>query len=153
MSNPYAERRAQMFPRLSDEQLARLAHVGQRRKVEKGELIFEQGESSPDFFVVLSGAMSIVQPSDGEEIPITVHREGEFTGEANMLSGRRSLVRARMTEAGELLEISAAALRKIVQSDADLSELLMRAFILRRVALVASGRGDSVVIGSSDRKS
>src|SRR2546422_11780048 len=100
MANPYAERRAQMFPRLSDEQLARLAHVGQRRKAEKDELIYEQGEPSPDFFVLLSGAMSLVQPADGQEIPITVLHEGEFTGEANMLSGRRSLVRARMTEAG-----------------------------------------------------
>src|SRR5438045_1459573 len=83
--------------------------------------------------VVLTGALEIVQPADGREVPITVHHPGEFTGEANMLSGRRSLVRARMAESGDLLVITPEALRKIVQSDADLSELLMRAFILRRV--------------------
>jgi thioredoxin reductase (NADPH) len=138
-----------MFPRLSDAQLGRLQRLGSRRKVEAGEIIFEQGSPTPDFFVVLSGALAIVQPADGEEVPITVHRAGEFTGEVNMLAGRRSLVRARVVEAGELLEITPSALRKIVQADAELSELLMRAFILRRVALISTERGEAVVLGST----
>jgi thioredoxin reductase (NADPH) len=143
-------RRAQMFPRLSDAQMARLTRFGQRRKVEKGEIVFDQsGQASPDFFVVLSGAMEIVQPADGKEVLITVHLPGEFTGEVNMLSGRRSLVRARIVEAGELLVITPETLRKLVQSDADLSELLMRAFILRRVALISNSMGDTVLIGSA----
>src|SRR5262245_27168181 len=94
------ERREQMFPRLSAGQLARLEQLGRRRQVERGVVVFDQGQASPDFFVVLSGALEIVQPADGSELPITVHHAGEFTGEVNMLSGRRALVRARMAESG-----------------------------------------------------
>ncbi len=121
---------------------------GRSRSVPAGEIVFEQGEASPEFFVVLSGALEVVQPADGVEVPITVHRTGGFTGEVNMLSGRRALVRGRMIEAGELLVISPEALRRIVQSDAELSELFMRAFILRRVRLIARQFGDVVLIGS-----
>src|SRR3954470_3874297 len=142
-------RREQMFPRLSDAQLARLARVGHRRAVSAGEIIFEQGESTPSFFVVLSGTLEIVQPVDGREIPITVHAAGEFTGEVNMLSGRRALVRGRMVERGELLSVTSEALRTLVQNDSELSEIFLRAFILRRVALIASTFGDTVLIGSS----
>ena len=65
---------------------------------------------------------------------ITIHGAGEFTGEVDMISGRQSLVRASALEASELLEIDLADLRHIVQTDAELSELFLRAFVLRRVA-------------------
>ncbi len=142
-------RREQMFPRLTAAQVGRLAKVGHRRPAAAGEIIFEQGESTPGFFVILSGALEIVQPVDGRELPITVHSAGEFTGEVNMLSGRRALVRGRMREAGDLLAVTTEALRTLVQNDSELSEILLRAFILRRVALIASTPGDTVLIGSS----
>jgi len=145
----YGGRREQMFPRLSTAQVARLAQVGHRRQVEGGEIVAEQGDSTPSFFVVISGALAIVHPDGGQELPISILREGEFSGEVNMLSARPSLVRARVTEAGELLVITPEALRKVVQSDADLGELLMRAFILRRVALIANALGDTLLIGST----
>ncbi|MFN2547796.1 MAG: FAD-dependent oxidoreductase [Myxococcales bacterium] len=144
-----AERREQMFPALSAAQIARLTRIGKRREVSSGEIVFEEGEAIPGFYVVLSGEMAIVQRADGGETTITVHHAGEFTGEVNMLTGRPSLVRARMATAGELLAISPEALRKIVQTDAELSELLMRAFILRRVALITGSHGDTVLIGST----
>ncbi|HEY2031442.1 MAG TPA: cyclic nucleotide-binding domain-containing protein, partial [Myxococcales bacterium] len=125
------ERRAQMFPTLSAAQLERLSKLGNRQAFERGQVIIEQGDRCPNFYVVLQGAMEVVQPDDGKELPITVHRRGEFTGETNMLSGRRSLVRTRMSEPGELLVVTPAALRRVVQFDSDLSELFMRAFILR----------------------
>src|SRR5437588_648677 len=83
-------------------------------------------------------ALSIVHPEGDEEVLIHNLGVGEFSGEVNMLSARPSLVRARMTAAGELLVIDSEDLRRVVQSDAELSELLMRAFILRRVALIGS---------------
>ena len=149
MADAVAERRAQMFPALTAAQLARLMKVGHRQPFERGAIAIEQGQETPDFLVVLSGALEIVQPADGKEVPITVHHPGEFTGEANMLSGRRSLVRGRMIETGELLVITPEALRKLVQTDAELSELFMRAFILRRVALISNSFGDTILIGSS----
>jgi thioredoxin reductase (NADPH) len=148
MANPI-ERREQMFPKLNPAQLARLTSLGTRRRYEKGHVVIEQGDQTPNFYVVLEGSMNVVQPEDGRELPITVHHQGEFTGEANMLSSRRSLVRIRMAEDGELLVVTPEVLRRVVQFDAELSELLMRAFILRRVALIASSHGDAVLIGSS----
>jgi thioredoxin reductase (NADPH) len=143
------ERRAQMFPTLSPAQLARLQGLGTCKTFEKGQIVIEQGDASPNFYVVLSGAMEVVQPEDGKELPITVHRRGEFTGETNMLSGRRSLVRSRMIESGECLVVTPDVLKRVVQFDSELSELFMRAFILRRVALIGTGHGDAVLIGSS----
>ena len=142
-------RREQMFPRFTAAQIERLRPLGQCRHATAGTILFEQGDATPNFYVVISGALEIVQPADGEEIPITVHHPGEFTGEVNMLSGRRTLVRGRMREQGDLLVISPEALRKVVQTDSEISEILMRAFILRRVALIADKRGEAVVIGSS----
>ena len=138
-----------MFPRLSVAQIARLAQVGRRRWVESGEIVFDQGGNTPDFFVVISGALALVQPAGRDEIAIAVLREGQFTGEVSMISGRPSVVRVRVAEAGELLVITPEALLRIVASDIDLSELLLRAFISRRVALIATERGDAVVIGST----
>ena len=93
--------------------------------------------------------MEIVHLVDGREEPTTVHAPGEFTGESSILTGRRTLVRGRMREDGELLEMTPDALRKVVQSDSELSEILLRAFILRRVALIANDRCGAVLIGSS----
>src|SRR6202521_1723310 len=143
------ERREQMFPSLSAAQMERLGLLGKRRRAERGEALYEQGEATPELFVVVSGVLELVQPGDGHEVPITTLRPGEFTGEVNMLSGRRALVRARMAEAGELRVITPEALRKLVQFDVELSDIFMRAFILRRVALIATAQGDTVLIGST----
>src|SRR3954470_23582718 len=149
MAEVQADRREQMFPRLSPEQIQRLSRLGERRSVSRGTVLFDQGDATRSFHVLISGAMEIVQPVDGREEPITIHRPGEFTGETTMLTGRRSLVRGRMTEDGELLVMTPEALRKVVQTDSELSELFLRAFILRRVALIAASIGDAVLIGSA----
>ena len=148
-ADPSTGRKQQMFPQLSAAQLARLEHLGRRRAVAKGEVVVEQGAASPELFIVLSGALEVVQIGDGKELPITIHRVGEFTGEANMLTGRRSIARIRVVEPGELLVIPHDALRKLVQSDAELSEIFMRAFILRRVALISHSMGEVVLLGST----
>ena len=74
---------------------------------------------------------------------------GEFTGEVNMLSGRRSFVRARVIKPGEVIELDNQQILGSVQTDAELSDILMRAFILRRVELIAAGVGDIVLVGSA----
>ncbi len=99
-------------------------------------------------FILLSGRMEIVQPTNDGERPVATHDPGEFTGEIIMISGRRSLVRGRVTEAGEFLEISPENLRSLIAKDAELSEIFMRAFILRRLALITQGLGDVIVMGS-----
>jgi thioredoxin reductase (NADPH) len=92
--------------------------------------------------------MEIVQPDLGGEHLITTHGPGQFTGEMTMISGRRCLVLGRLTEAGELLELSGDGLRSLVAKDAELSEIFMRAFILRRLALISHGYGNLILLGS-----
>ena len=144
----YAERRAQTFPILTPEQIARLTPFGRRISVQKGQILSEPGERHRQLFVVLSGSIEVVRPTlEGEQL-IVVVTPGGFTGEMSTLRGVSSLGRARVREDGELLAISDDNLRTVVQTDAALSELFMRAFILRRVALVTSKQGDVVLIGS-----
>ena len=149
MSDVVAERRHQVFPKLNDAQLRRIARYGERRHALAGEILFDQGTSALGIHVVLSGAVEIVRPGiRGEEL-ITVQRAGEFTGEVSVLAGRRALVRARMVEDGDVLVIGPQGLRRLIQEDSEISEVLMRAFILRRVALIADGLGDATLIGSA----
>jgi len=145
----FSNRREQMFPRLSEEQLARLAGLGERRRFAGGTVLFEQGDTNRNLHVVLSGSVEVVRPVEDREEPIAVLLPGGFTGETNMLSGRRTLLRGRMREEGELLVMPPDAFRNLVRSDAELSEIFLRAFILRRVALIANAQGDTVLIGSS----
>src|SRR5580693_7942852 len=136
------------FPKLTADQIARLMPIGVRRRVAQGEIVFDQGESHRSFFVILKGRLQVVNTSVAGEVPVTEAEEGEFTGEVDMLSGRRSLVRARAAVDSELLEIDQANLRRIVQTDAQLSEILLGAFVRRRAQLIARGAGGLVLIGS-----
>lgn len=140
--------RTQAFPVLTAAQIARVRPGSKLRKVKPGEILFQPGDTEVPFFVLLSGNMEIVQPDLAGERPITTHGPGEFTGEITMISGQRCLVRGRVTEAGEFLEISGDGLRSLVARDAELSEVFMRAFILRRLALISRGLGTVIVMGS-----
>ncbi len=140
--------RTQAFPVLTAAQIDRLRPGSKLRKVEPGEILFQPDDTEVPFFVLLSGSMEIVQPGLTGERPIVTHRPGGFTGEITMISGQRCLVRGRVTEAGEFLEISADGLRSLVARDAELGEIFMRAFILRRIALISRGLGNVIVMGS-----
>jgi thioredoxin reductase (NADPH) len=142
------ERAAQMFPRLTPEQIRRIETIGHRRNVRAGELLFDVNDKNTSFFVVLEGRIEIVRPIGDREEPITVHEPSQFTGEINMLSGRRSLTRARALNDCVVIAVDRDDLRTLVQRDSELSELLMRAFILRRVALLAEGNNDMILLGS-----
>ncbi len=150
MANEYMNRKDQMFPKLTPAQIARVASLGQRRDVRAGEVLFAPGEQNTSFFVVVRGEVAISRPrGDGKlEEPIVTHGPGEFTGEINMLSARRNLALGRSVSDGEVIAVDRAHLHTLVQGDSELSEILMRAFILRRMALLVDGGGDLVLIGS-----
>ena len=138
-----------MFPSFTATQIARLSLHGHRRPIHSGEILFEAGAPTTPFFVITQGQVEIVRPAAmGGEL-VTVHGPGQFTGEVNMLAGRRSLVSARATEAGEVIEMDREHLLALVLGDSEISEILMRAFILRRGNLLARSLGDAIVIGSS----
>jgi len=138
----------QAFPVLTTAQIDRIRHAGRVRIVQRGEILFQPNDTDVPFFVVLSGGMEIVQPTLDGERPIAAHGPGAFTGELTMISGQGALVRGRVTEPGEFLELTGEALRSLVAKDAELSEILMRAFILRRLALISHGYGNVILMGS-----
>jgi len=138
-----------MFPALNSAQIARVAARGRLRPVQSGEVLFEAGVATTGFFVVVSGRIEVVRVSGGTEEVVVTYGRGQFTGEINMLSGRPPLVRARAGTAGEVVEMDRAHMLALVQTDAEIGEILMRAFIVRRVELIAQGLGDAIVIGSS----
>jgi thioredoxin reductase (NADPH) len=137
-----------IFPTLTSAQIGRIAAYGRTRSVQAGDVLIEQGDTSMPFFVVIKGEVEIVRPFGTHETLITVHGNGQFTGDVNMLSGRRSLVRARATKPSKVIELDHKDLLRLVQNDSELSDILMRAFILRRVELIAAGVGDLILIGS-----
>jgi thioredoxin reductase (NADPH) len=142
-------RREKIFPKLTPVQISRIELHGHIRSVQSGEVLIEQGDRSVPFFVVITGEVEILRPLGDRETLVTVHGPGEFTGEVNMLSGRRSLVRARVTKPGKVIELDHQQMLGLVQTDAELSGILMTAFILRRVELIAAGVGDIVLVGST----
>jgi thioredoxin reductase (NADPH) len=136
------------YPRLTQAQVARVAAHGRVRATSAGEVLIRAGDRTPIFFVVLSGRIEIARPGLSEDTLIVSYEAGQFNGEMSLLSGRRSLVQARVSEAGEVLELDREHLLELVQRDAEISEILMRAFILRRVELIARGLGEVVLLGS-----
>jgi thioredoxin reductase (NADPH) len=142
-------RKAQMFPQLTPAQIARLEALGTHSRMSKGEILTEPGARNRPMLVVLSGSIEVVQTGMNGEVLVVVHTAGSFTGEMSTLQGIGSLVRSRARDAGEVLVITEDRLRTIIQTDAELSELFMRAFILRRVGLIASQAGDVILLGSS----
>jgi thioredoxin reductase (NADPH) len=134
-----------MFPKLDDAQIERLMAFGSERRAEPDEVLFDLGDTSHGIFVVLAGRVEIISVANGKESVIDQLARGEFTGEVNHLSGRRSLVRCRARESSTLRQ----NLRRIMQTDAALGETFLRAFLLRRVYLITHSIGDALLIGSS----
>jgi thioredoxin reductase (NADPH) len=139
----------EVAPTLTAAQVARVAAHGRVRRVERGEVLVRAGEVTARFFVVTEGEIEVVRLSGAAEELIAVYGPGMFTGEVNMLSGRRGFVQIRAAVSGEVIEVEREHLLALVQTDSELSDILMRAFILRRVELIAHGIGDAVLIGSS----
>lgn len=140
---------AQMFPTLTATQIDRIAAHGRRRAILVGEVLVEAGDPVVPFYLVTAGQVEIVQSSGTTEMPVAVQKAGQFTGEIQLLSGRRALFQVRVSESGEAIELDREQLLALVQTDSELSEIIMRAFILRRVELIAHGLGDVVLIGSN----
>jgi len=138
-----------MFPALTPEQQARVAAHGRVRQVEASETLVEANAEPNKFFVVVTGQLNLLRVSQDREEVVAVCRPGMFTGELNVLSGRRGLVRIQAAKASELVEIEREPLLALVQTDSELSDIFLRAFILRRLELIARGISDLVLIGSS----
>jgi len=136
------------FPKLDDAQIAALSKFAILKTFQRGETLFAAGERDFKFFVVKSGEVEIVDRSSGEDTIVTVHGSREFTGDIDMLTGRASVVSAIARTPCEAYEISAADLRRILTERPQLSDVLLRAFLMRRQLLEESGFAGLRVLGS-----
>ena len=141
--DPRAE--AEAFPALTDAQIARISPYARELDFRDGESLWEAGDRNRPLYVVVRGEVEI---RSGDDHVVTVHTPGAFTGDVDLLSGRPVVVRARARGAVHVLELPAEKLRAMVQNDAELSEIFLRAFMMRRAILVKQGGGNLLVIGS-----
>jgi thioredoxin reductase (NADPH) len=135
-----------MFPSLSVAQQGRVADRGKVRVVQSGETLVEANASGNNFFIVISGHLNILRASEDTEEVVAVVSAGAFTGELNALSGRRGLVRIRAGEVSEVIELGREQLLSLIQTDSELSDIFLRAFILRRLELITRGIGNVVLM-------
>ena len=136
------------FRPLDDAELAALRPLGVRRTVSAGEYLYREGDPGYDFYVVLSGAVEIVVNPDGKERVIARHPPGGFLGELNLLTGQRVFVSARVAEPGEVLAVPREALRRVIATNASLSDKILAAFLARRAILLTGASSAIRVIGS-----
>src|SRR6476620_1032990 len=120
---------ALMFPTLSPAQIARLSSHGVVRPITRGEVLIEAGQTNVPLFVVKAGEIEIIRPSSMGALLVAFHRPGQFTGEASMLLGRPAMMRVRASETGEVIQLTRDQMHGLIQTDADISEVLMRALI------------------------
>jgi thioredoxin reductase (NADPH) len=141
-------RHHQTFPVLSAAEIARIQRFGQPVRFRRGERLYVAGECSPGLFLILKGAVgAIARDGMGPHHQITRHAAGQFTGEIGQLSGGPALVDGVAEEDVEALLLPPEQLRALIIAEADLGERMVRALILRRVALLEGGATGLVLIG------
>src|SRR4029078_9898435 len=144
-------RRHQMFPILAPTEIARIHRFGTLRRYRRGDTLFAAGEPSPGMFVLLQGTVAMNQRDGlGHVVPIVRQGPGQFTAEVGTLSGRPSLVDALADEDVQALLVPPSQLRALIIAEADLGERIVRALILRRVALIESHAGGPVLMGQPE---
>ena len=146
-TDPY-QREQQTFPKLTAEQIERAKGFGTVDTLAKGTLVFDRGDRSVDFFIVLDGNIEIFEYRGNEQNVFTVHGPNQFTGEVDLFNDREILVGGRMGMDGAVVRINRAGFRKMLSSEPDIGEIVMRAFILRRVGLIRYEQGSVTLIGS-----
>ena len=155
----------QMFPVLSEAEIDRVRRFGEVRRFAAGELLFQAGEAVPGMYVILSGRVSVV-PRDalGQAVPVAAFAQligaplqemtevvpGEVIAEIGQLSGRPDLspIDARAVGDVEAIVLPPEALRPLLVAEAELGERVLRALILRRVAMIELGFGGPVLVGA-----
>jgi thioredoxin reductase (NADPH) len=137
------------FPELTAQEIDRLRRYGSHRKYSDGAKLFEAGKMSPGMFVVLKGRVAISQRDGlGHVTPIAEQGPGQFLADVGQLSTRATLVDGQAEGDVETLLIPTEGLRALLVGEAELGERIMRALILRRVALLKGGAAGAVLIGS-----
>jgi thioredoxin reductase (NADPH) len=142
-------RHHQIFPTLNDKQFTVLERYGERRRLKSGEILFSEGDRHIPMFAIVSGTFELSRGTGDTYRNLGMHGPGSFTGEVGTLAGRGAITTAHATSDCEVIVIDEESLRALVTAEAELSETIMRAYILRRVAYIQDQHSGVVVIGSS----
>jgi thioredoxin reductase (NADPH) len=146
-ADPYA-REAQTYPRLSADMAQRLAAYGRQEALAPGAAAFTRGDRSVDLFLVLVGALEIFDPGErGEPEVITTLGPRQFSGELDLFNDRMVLLSGRAAGPTQVARVKRADFRRLVAAEPDIAEIMIRAFILRRVGLIQHAQGGVVLIG------
>jgi len=144
-------RRDQLFPSLEPAEIERVRRFGTVRSYRTGEALAKVGEVSPGLVIILAGHVDVTRrDQSGLRAPIVSYGPGAFMGELAQLSGRPALVDASAQGPVEALIIPPEQLRALLIAEAELGERIMRALILRRVAILETGAGGPVIVGRAE---
>ena len=154
MSAPFAPsweaRRAQMFPVLEPDEIARMGRFGEPRRFADGERVMQTGRPTAGIYLVLAGHIRVTgRDAHGQNFPVVEHAPGMFSGELAQLSGKPSFVDGVAVGNVEVMLIGGEQLHALLIAEAALGEKIMRALILRRVALIEVGAGGPVLVGAA----
>ncbi len=128
-------------PRLSEAHRERLRALGTMRSTSPGEVLFRDGDDGYDFFVVESGAVTIVQGLDREDRVLAVFGQHQFLGELGLLTGARVYLSAVVRDSGEVIQVPAERMRALLGEDEELSNIVLPAYLARRARLINIGAG------------
>ncbi len=129
-------------PNLSPKQIDRIRSVARLRSVQAGEVLYEPSQLDVPLFIVLEGNVSISRTGEDDKI-LAVREANQFTGEMSVISGKRSLLKARVTGDGSVLELSRDKVLSLMAKDTELGEIFMEAFVARRLLMIQLGEGMS----------
>ncbi len=148
-SDPYL-REAQTFPQLDPEMIARVAGYGFEETISASSCLYRRGDRAADFFLVIEGEIETFDEDlCGEQRIFARHGPGQFTGETNFLNGRESLVTNVAAVDTRVVRVPRPDFRRMLAAEPEISELVMRAFILRRMGFLRHGHGGVTLLGPS----
>jgi thioredoxin reductase (NADPH) len=147
------QRREQMYPTLDSLEIERVRRFGDARAFQPGDSLWTFGDVAPGLMVVIAGKVAVTERDHFDNHkPIVIHGPGNFLGELALLSGRPALVDAIAQDSVEALIIPPERLRALMIAEAELGERIMRALILRRVAIVQAGIGGPIILGRAENE-
>jgi thioredoxin reductase (NADPH) len=145
------QRRDQVFLKFDPAEIERMRGFGDVRSFAAGERLMSAGQVAPGLFIILAGRVVVAEHNHlGAQEHIVTLGQGNFIGELAQLAGRPALADATAEETVEALIIPPERLRALMIAEAELGERIMRALILRRVAIVQSGAGGPIILGRAE---
>ena len=144
-------RREQVFPTLEPGEIERLRRFGAPRTFSAGEALITVGEVGFGLAVIVSGQVQVTQRDGmGHSRSLVTYGPGSFMGELAQLASQPSQAEGRATTPVEAILIAPGQLRALFVAEAELGERIMRALILRRVALIETPASAPIIVGRPD---